>query len=192
MFGLGVFGLLAVQLARLSGARWIAGVDPIAGRRELAGRLGADAVLDPAAADVGSEIKVGAGRGGVDAAIEFSGRYSALHAALRSARLAGTVVAAGFYTGGAGDELRLGEEWHHNRLTLVSSMSGWGAPHREAGWDRPRLRATVLELIASGRLEVDALVTQRIPFAQAAGAYDLIDREPETTLKVLLEYRARG
>ena len=71
-------------------------------------------------------------------------------------------------------------------------MSGWGAPHREAGWDRPRLRATVLELIASGRLEVDALVTHRIPFAQAAGAYDLIDREPETTLKVLLEYRARG
>ena len=51
-------------------------------------------------ADAGREIKVGAGRGGVDAAIEFSGRYSALHVALRSARLAGTVVAAGFYTGG--------------------------------------------------------------------------------------------
>ena len=47
VFGLGVFGLLAVQLARLSGARWIAGVDPIDGRRELAGRLGADVVLDP-------------------------------------------------------------------------------------------------------------------------------------------------
>jgi threonine dehydrogenase-like Zn-dependent dehydrogenase len=149
-------------------------------------------VLDPAAADVGSEIKVAAERGGVDVAIEFSGRYSALHAALRSARLAGTVVAAGFYSGGAGDELRLGEEWHHNRLTLVGSMSGWGAPHREAGWDRPRLRATVLELIASGRLEVDALVTQRIPFVRAAGAYDLIDCEPEAALKVLLEYRARG
>ena len=101
-----------------------------------------------AAADAGREIKLAAGRGGVDTAIEFSGRYSALHDALRSARLAGTVVAAGFYTGGAGDELRLGEEWHHNRLTLVSSMSGWGAPHRDAGWDRPRLRATVLELLA--------------------------------------------
>jgi 2-desacetyl-2-hydroxyethyl bacteriochlorophyllide A dehydrogenase len=192
VFGLGVFGLLTVQLARLSGARWIAGVDPFASRRELAGRLGADAVLDPAAADAGREIKLAAGRGGVDAAIEFSGRYSGLHAALRSARLAGTVVAAGFYTGGAGDDLRLGEEWHHNRLTLVSSMSGWAAPHREAGWDRPRLRATVLELIASRRLEVGALVTQRIPFAEAAGAYDLIDREPETALKVVLEYRARG
>jgi 2-desacetyl-2-hydroxyethyl bacteriochlorophyllide A dehydrogenase len=192
VFGLGAFGLFAVQLARLSGAGWIAGVDPIAGRRELALRLGADVVLDPSAADAGREIKLAAGRGGVDTAIEFSGSCSALHDALRSARLAGTLVAAGFYTGGAGEELRLGEEWHHNRLTLVSSMSGWGASHRDAGWDRPRLRATVLELIASGRLEADGLVTHRMPFAQAADAYDLIDREPEATLKVLLAYRARA
>jgi 2-desacetyl-2-hydroxyethyl bacteriochlorophyllide A dehydrogenase len=190
VFGLGAFGLLAVQLARLSGVGWLAGVDPIAGRRKLALRLGADVVLDPSAADAGRQIKLDAG--GVDTAIEFSGRYSALHDALRSARLAGTVVAAGFYTGGAGDELRLAEEWHHNRLTLVGSMSGWGAPHRDAGWDRPRLRATVLELLAGGRLDVDALVTHRIPFAHAAEAYDLIDREPGTTLKVLLAYRAHA
>jgi threonine dehydrogenase-like Zn-dependent dehydrogenase len=188
VFGLGAFGLLAVQLAGLSGAAWIAGVDPIAGRRKLARELGADAVLDPSAEDVGREIKVAAGRGGVDVAIELSGRYAALHEAMRSVRLAGTVVAAGFYTGGAGDDLRLGEEWHHNRLTLVGSMSGWGAPHREPGWDRRRLRATALDLLASGRLEVGALVTHRIPFAQAAEAYDLIDRDPEATLRVLLEY----
>ncbi len=188
VFGLGAFGLLAVQLARLSGAAWIAGVDPIAARRKLARRLGADAVLDPSAEDAGRKVKVAAGRGGVDVAIELSGRYAALHEAMRSVRLAGTVVAAGFYTGGGGDDLRLGEEWHHNRLTLVGSMSGWGAPHREPGWDRRRLRATALDLLASGRLEVDALVTHRIPFAQAVGAYDLIDRSPETTLRVVLTY----
>jgi threonine dehydrogenase-like Zn-dependent dehydrogenase len=189
VFGLGAFGLLTVQLARLSGAAWIAGVDPIAGRRELARTLGADAVLDPSTEDAGREVKVAAGRGGVDVAVELSGRYAALHEAMRSVRLAGAVVAAGFYTGGAGDDLRLGEEWHHNRLTLVGSMSGWGAPHRDPRWDRRRLRATALDLLASGRLEVGALVTHRIPFAQAAGAYDLIDRSPETTLRVLLTYR---
>jgi threonine dehydrogenase-like Zn-dependent dehydrogenase len=188
VFGLGAFGLLAVQLAGLSGAAWIAGVDPIAGRRKLARELGADAVLNPSAEDAGREIKIAAGRGGVDVAVELSGRYAALHEAMRSVRLAGTVVAAGFYTGGTGDDLRLGEEWHHNRLTLVGSMSGWGAPHREPGWDRRRLRATALDLLASGRLEVGALVTHRIPFAQAAEAYDLIDRDPEATLRVLLEY----
>src|SRR6266545_2854589 len=188
VFGLGAFGLLAVQLARLSGAAWIAGVDPIGARRELAHRLGADAVLDPSDCDAGRAIKVAARRGGVDVAVELSGRYAALNEAMRSVRLAGTVVAAGFYTGGAGDDLRLGEEWHHNRLTLVGSMSGWGAPHRDPGWDRRRLRAAALDLLASGRLEVDALVTHRIPFAEAAAAYDLIDRSPETTLRVVLTY----
>jgi threonine dehydrogenase-like Zn-dependent dehydrogenase len=190
VFGLGAFGLLAVQLARLSSAAWVAAVDPIQSRRDLALRFGADVAIDPSIADAGHEIKRAGRRGGVDVAIEFSGRYAALHAALRSVRLAGTVVAAGFYTGRAGDDLRLGEEWHHNRLTLVSSMSGWGAPHRDSGWDRPRLRATVLELLASGKLDVDGLVTHRVPFEQAAGAYDLIDRSADTTLRVLLEYRA--
>jgi threonine dehydrogenase-like Zn-dependent dehydrogenase len=191
IFGLGAFGLLAVQLARLSGASWIAAVDPIAARRELARGFGADAVLDPSTSDAGREIKFAAA-GGVDVAIELSGSYAALHQAMRSARLAGSVVAAGFYTGAPGDTLRLGEEWHHNRLTLVGSMSGWGAPHREPGWDRRRLRATALDLLACGTLDVDALVTHRVPFANAAEAYELIDRKPEEAIRVLLTYAAHA
>jgi 2-desacetyl-2-hydroxyethyl bacteriochlorophyllide A dehydrogenase len=188
VFGLGTFGLLAVQLAGLSGAGWIAAVDPIAGRRDLARAFGADCTLDPGRCDAAKEIKLAAGGSGVDVAIEFSGRYAALHAAIRSARLAGTVVAAGFYVGSAGSDLRLGEEFHHNRLTLVGSMSGWGAPHREPGWHRRRLRSTALDLLAHGRLDVDALVTHRVPFERAADAYELIDRRPDETLRVVLTY----
>ena len=186
VFGLGTFGLLAVELARLNGAGWIAAVDPIAERRDLASRFGAAHTVDPEDGDAGREVKVAAGEG-VDVAIEFSGRYAALHEAMRSVRLAGRVVAAGFYLGAA-DDLRLGEEWHHNRLTLVGSMSGWGAPHRDTGWDRRRLRATTLELLTDGRLDVDAFVTHRIPFERAAEAYDLIDRRPGEALRVLLTY----
>jgi threonine dehydrogenase-like Zn-dependent dehydrogenase len=188
VFGLGTFGLLAVQLAGLSGAGWIAAVDPIAGRRDLASVFGAHCTLDPGGCDAAKEIKLAAGGSGVDVAIEFSGRYEALHEAIRSVRLAGTVVAAGFYVGSAGSDLRLGEEFHHNRLTLVGSMSGWDAPHRELGWDRRRLRSTALDLLARGRLEVDALVTHRFPFERAADAYELIDRRPDETLRVVLTY----
>jgi len=188
VFGLGTFGLLAVQLARLSGVGWIAAVDPIAGRRDLARAFGADCTLDPGRCDAAKEIKLAAGGSGVDVAIEFSGRYAALHEAIRSAGLAGTVVAAGFYVGSAGSDLRLGEEFHHNRLTLVGSMSGWGAPHREPGWHRRRLRMAALDLLARGRLDVDALVTHRIPFERAAEAYELIDRRPDETLRVVLTY----
>jgi 2-desacetyl-2-hydroxyethyl bacteriochlorophyllide A dehydrogenase len=188
VFGLGTFGLLALQLAGLSGAGWIAAVDPIASRRELARAFGAELTLDPGRCDVGREIKLAAGGTGVDVAIEFSGRYAALHQAMRSTRVAGTVVAAGFYVNGAGTELRLGEEFHHNRLTLVGSMSGWGAPHREPGWHRHRLRTTALDLLARGQLAVDALVTHRVPFARAAEAYALIDQRPDETLRVVLTY----
>jgi 2-desacetyl-2-hydroxyethyl bacteriochlorophyllide A dehydrogenase len=188
IFGLGVLGLLAVQLARLNGAGWVAAVDPLARRRQLADSFGADYALDPESCDVGREIKLAAGRGGPDVAIEFSGRYAALHEALRCVALAGTVVAAGFYIGGAGSDLRLGEEFHHNRLTLVGSMSGWGAPQREPSWDRRRLRAAALDLIVDGRLDVDSFVTHRFPFERAAEGYELIDRRPEETLRVVLTY----
>jgi threonine dehydrogenase-like Zn-dependent dehydrogenase len=187
VFGLGTMGLLAVQLARLSGAGWIAAVDPIAERRDLAAAFGAAYTLDPSNGDSGKAIKLATGGAGVDIAIEFAGRYAALQDAMRSVRMAGTVVGAGFYLGPA-EDLRLGEEWHHNRLTLVGSMSGWGAPHREAGWDRRRLRATALELLADGRLNVDAFVTHRVPFERAADAYELIDRRPGEALRVLLTY----
>jgi 2-desacetyl-2-hydroxyethyl bacteriochlorophyllide A dehydrogenase len=183
VFGLGVFGLLTVQLARRSGAVHVVAVDPVPERRALAARLGADRVLDP----VDAAVQIKTAGAAVDVAIEFSGRYDALHEALRSVRLAGRVVAAGFYAGG-GDALRLGEEFHHNRLTLVSSMQGWGAPSRRTGWDRPRLRATALSLLAEEGVSVDRLVTHRHPFGMAPEAYRLIGERPAEVLRMLLAY----
>lgn len=188
VFGLGVFGLLAVQLARLDGASHVVALDPVAARRRLAWQYGADITFDPTAADPGLAIKSANARRGVDVAIEFSGRYGALQQALRSVRLAGTVVAAGFYVGEAGSELRLGEEWLHNRLTMVASMQGWGAPSRDAGWNRQRLRDTALDLVASGRLQTDELITERLPFSRAPEAYALIDGDPAGNLRIVLTY----
>ncbi len=190
IFGLGVIGLLAVQLARLNGAGWIDAVDLVPRRRQLALAYGADRVLDPAACDVGLEIKQASPHRGADVAIEVSGHYAALHEAIRSVRKAGTVVAAGFYQGG-GTALRLGEEWHHNRITMVSSMAVWDCPHRDYPlWDRRRVNEVVCELLASGRLATDGLITHRIPFEQAAEAYQLIDSQPEEVIKVVLTYRS--
>jgi 2-desacetyl-2-hydroxyethyl bacteriochlorophyllide A dehydrogenase len=170
VFGLGALGLLAVQLARLDGATMVVGVDPIASRRELALAYGADLALDPDECDPGLELKSG-GRA-VDVAIELSGRYDALQQAMRSVRVAGLVVAAGFYVGN-GSALRLGEEWLHNRLTMVASMQGWGVPPR--GWDRQRLRHTALELLATGRLRADELLTHTFRFDDAPSAYASLD-----------------
>lgn len=187
IFGLGCIGLLALQLARLDGATRVVAVDPLPRRRAMAESLGADQVLDPNAVDVALEIK----RTSIpDIAIDVSGHYPALNEAIRSVGMGGTIVAAGYYQGG-GTALHLGEEWHHNRVTMVSSMGVWGASHRDHPlWDRARVHRTAAHLLASGQLRTDDFITHRIPFAQAAEAYDLIDHHPEETVKVVLAYGA--
>lgn len=186
VFGLGVLGLLAVQLARINGAEWIAAVDPIASRRRLAEAFGANKTFDPIKTDIGLALK--SDFQGADVAIEFSGSYEALHQAIRSVRMAGLVVAAGFYQGG-GTALKLGEEWLHNRVSMVASMRGWGNPHRHYPmWDRPRLRETSIALIGAGELKVKELLTHKVRFEHAQDAYELIDASDGEVLKVALEY----
>ncbi|HLH71713.1 MAG TPA: zinc-binding dehydrogenase, partial [Chloroflexota bacterium] len=57
VFGLGAIGLMAVQLARVAGAAFVAAVDPIDGRCAVAERTGADLVLDPTKTDAGLAIR---------------------------------------------------------------------------------------------------------------------------------------
>ena len=188
VFGLGTIGLLTIQLARLDGAAWVDAVDPLPARRALAKVLGADRTLDPNACDVGVEIKAGSPTRGADVAIEVSGHYPGLHEAIRSVRVAGTVVAAGYYQG-EGTALRLGEEWHHNRVTMISSMGVWGCPHRDhPSWDRGRVHEMATNLLAAGRLRADGFITHRISFTRASEAYELIDQHPEQVIKVALTY----
>ena len=189
VFGMGTIGLIAIQLARLNGAMHITAVDPIAKRRSMAAKLGADLVIDPAERDPGEALKLrDEGPRGADVVIEASGHYAGLQAAIRTAHVGGTVVTLGYYQGG-GAPLALGEEWHHNRLNLVSSMGVWNCPSRCAPmWDRPRATRTSLELLAREMVQVTDLVTQRFPYSQAPRAYQFIDEHPEDTIKVVLEY----
>ncbi len=188
VFGMGVIGLLAVQLAKLNGAAWVAAVDPLMSRRELALGFAADAAYDPTNEDVAYAIKANTPYHGADTAIEFSGNYRALNDAIRVVKMGGTVISGGFYRGG-GTPLTLGAEWHHNRVNLLSSMGVWGCPHRDhPTWDRGRIHQTAINVLATDQLETEELVTHRIPFENAADAYQLIESRPEDTTKVILTY----
>jgi threonine dehydrogenase-like Zn-dependent dehydrogenase len=75
--GLGPAGLVAVQLARAHGAAAVVGIDPIEGRRALAGRLGAgetvaaDASAWPASRKDGRALDVAIDCTGLANAVEF-------------------------------------------------------------------------------------------------------------------------
>jgi 2-desacetyl-2-hydroxyethyl bacteriochlorophyllide A dehydrogenase len=187
VFGQGVLGLIATQLAVGSGAQVVA-VDGIAARQEQATAFGAAHVLDPVADDVGERIKELTGGHGADVCIEISGSYRALHEAVRGCAVGGRVVAAGFYQGD-GLGLRLGEEFHHNRVQIVSSQISSAPLALAQRWSPERMHRTVIELIAAGRLDVLPLVSHVVPAALAADAYTLLDDDPASALQVVLDFR---
>jgi 2-desacetyl-2-hydroxyethyl bacteriochlorophyllide A dehydrogenase len=187
VFGQGVLGLLATQLTVASGAEVVA-VDGIEARRKQAAAFGAAHVLDPAADDVGEQIKELTGGRGADVCIEISGSYRALHEAVRGCAVGGRVVAAGFYQGD-GLGLRLGEEFHHNRVQIVSSQISSAPVGLAQRWSPERLHRTVIELVAAGRLDVLPLVSHVVPAPMAADAYALLDTDAAAALQVVLDFR---
>ena len=178
--GLGAIGLLAIQMCRLEGIQNVFAVDPDPHRRELAARFGATDVLDPRDDEpVGLQVRDRNDGRGVDVAIDVSGSDRGLQGALAAAGLGATVVAAGFYQGGAAN-LRLGEEFHHNRLSLIASIGGWGAPHRHAPlWDRRRVLDVAARLLFTDRVSVEGLLDRPFPFDEAPEAYAWLDEHPQ-------------
>lgn len=189
IFGLGAIGMLAVQMARMNGASQVIALDVLPGRIELARQLGATEVVNPAACDAGRTIKELTRGKGVDVAIEISGAYPALQHAIRGVHKEGLVVTASYY-GDAVNRIDLSREWHHNRVTIRSSMPVWGCSHRcQPMWDLLRLERTAVDMLAEGKLQVDKMIGARIPFKEAARAYEIIDTNPNEKIKILLMYQ---
>jgi len=188
VFGQGVIGLLATRLATLSGAEVVA-VDAFESRLAVAREFGAAQIVPSEHPDgAGAAIRDLNGDG-VDAAIEISGSYRALHEATRCVVADGTVVASGFYQGGA-EHLRLGEEFHLNRVRIVASqISGTPVPLGPR-WDQRRLVSVVMDAVADGRVDVGRLVTDVVDAANVGRAFEKLDLGDPETLQVVLHFDA--
>lgn len=184
VFGLGVPGQIVAQAARASGATVIA-IDPDAVRRQIALRLGAHEAIGPEGA--AEAIKARTNGRGADACIEVSGAVPALAEALRSVAYSARVVALGFFQGEVGG-LRLGEEFHHNRVQLICSQIGGVAPEASYRWSKPRLWRTAIELQHAGTLNLIPLITHSTPFGQAPELFARLDHGEPGLLQAVLEF----
>ncbi|MFF4616533.1 zinc-dependent alcohol dehydrogenase [Nonomuraea jabiensis] len=184
IFGQGVIGLLGTRLAVLSGARVVA-ADAIPDRLELARRFGAAEVFDVRSGSVAEFMRKRIE--GADTVIELSGTHQGLHEAIRTVRKGGRVVAAGFYQGD-GVGLRLGEEFHHNQVQLVSSQIGGVASWLAHRWDVERLQRTFMALVHEGQIEVGDLISHVVPVERAAEAFDLIDKHQSEVLQLVFTF----
>ncbi len=187
VFGQGVIGVLATRLATLNGAA-VTAVDAKPGRLDLARGFGAVTVLDARSPDgVAETVRAGTDGAGADTAIELSGSYAALQEAVRTVRPEGRVVAAGFYQGDAVG-LRLGEEFHHNRVEIVASQIG-GAPRGRTGqWDHDRLLRVFMTLVAERRVDVAPLISHVLEVGRVGEAFRLLDRQSDDALQVILRF----
>src|SRR5215213_9791462 len=185
VFGQGVPGLIEGQLARLNGGTVIA-VDGIAKRLELAKSLGAAHIVDFTKGSPAEEIKALTENRGADVCIEISGSYRALHEAIRSTAYNSKVVSSGFYQGeGAG--LSLGEEFHHNRVNVVSSQIFGVSLALDHRWTVGRLERTVMGLAAEQKFGLKQLVTHVFALEEADEAFRLLDENPAEVVQVVLE-----
>jgi threonine dehydrogenase-like Zn-dependent dehydrogenase len=109
----------------------------------------------------------GHGDHGADVVFQCRGKPEALHAALRAVRPQGSVIDLAFYTAGA-DAVRLGEEFHHNGLSLRCAQIGRVPRGLAHTWDRSRLSAETTRLLTLHAGEIrEHLISDVVPFDDA-------------------------
>lgn len=184
VLGQGTVGLLVAQLLKRAGAGRVLTVDPIAGRRDVAQRIGVDAAWAPGD-DLAERVRALTAGRGADVAIDASGSGAALQAAINLVADEGTVVVVSWY-GTKAVSLYLGGHFHRGRVRLRSSQVGRLDPALAPRWDHARRLALAADLLPTLRLT--ELVSHRIPFAEGASAYRLLDEHPDETVQVVLTY----
>lgn len=145
--GAGPIGVIVAQVARAFGAAEVIVTDIDAARREFALRHGASRVLDPRV-DALDALQV-------DAFIDATGAASAVQSGIRAVRPAGRVILVGL----GNDDLELPVSYIQDREIWISGVFRYVNT-----WP------LAIELVASGRIDLDVLVTARFGLAEAEQA----------------------
>ena len=180
VFGQGVVGLLTTALLARLPLSTLVTLDRHQLRRERSLELGAHRCLDPTA---GGELD--AMQGSFDLTYELSGSPAALDQAIAVTGFHGRVVIGSWY-GDRRVDLDLGGTFHRSRMQLVSSQVSTIDPGSAGRWTSERRRDVAWRTLAE--IGPSRLVTHRFPFSEAAAAYEVVDRHPDETVQVLLEY----
>ena len=180
VIGCGTIGLGAIVAAKARGAHTVIASEPSPKRRELAQKMGADVVVDPTADDpieiwnrmvADGHNEASAGGGGILIAYECSGRKGMLDMLLRNlpydSRI--QVLAAPF-----ADETIIPVIGQLRRIAI-----NFGHGPTERGYE------IVLERLARGEIDADAIITGRVDLGGVAGAFDAL-RAPDDHVKIMV------
>jgi len=162
IMGSGPIGLFHLQLSLLAGARTVIVSDPSAPRRAVASAFGAHISIDPTVEDLPSVVSEVTAGLGVDSIIICIGVPTLVNDALHMARQRGRInIFAGLAAKGWAEiEANL---IHYKELEVTGSANSRRADYQ-----------TALQLIESGRIKVEPMVTDRFPLQSAHEALDKV------------------
>jgi hypothetical protein len=169
--GGGPIGLLLAMTARAFGAAPVALSDIVEARRKMALELGADVALDPVAKNLMEQVKQLTGDG-FEVIFEASGARPALRQAFDLVRPGGTIVQIG--TLGT-EDVPLPENQLMVRAIQFIGSFRYGNVFDEA-----------IRLVASGRLNLQPLISRVFPLAEASQAFFLASDKAQA-LKVQIQ-----
>ena len=194
--GLGLIGLLTVQMLRAQGCR-VLGIDFDPKRLEMAQTFGAEIVNPGAGENVISKAEVFSRGAGVDAVIITAATPSnePISQAAKMCRKRGRIILVGV----VGLELSRAD-FYEKELTFQVSCSygpgrydsnyedkGQDYPAGYVRWTEQRNFEAVLDLMASGALQLGPLISHRFDLSEGKKAMELLTSD-ESTLGILLQY----
>lgn len=176
IFAQGPIGLCATAGARLMGATTIITVDGNDHRLNVSKKMGADVTLNFKNCDIVEEVMKLTGGRGVDASIEALGTQMTFESALRVLKPGGTLSSLGVYSSDL-------------KIPLGAFAAGLG-DHKiltalcPGGKERMR---RLMNVVQSGRVDLEALVTHHYKLDDIVNAYDLFSHQREGVLKVAIK-----
>lgn len=195
VIGLGLLGLITVQLLAASGCRVI-GSDPDTSRCDLAGTLGAEITVETGLEEAAVAFTQGRG---VDAVIITAATPSngPIESAAEACRPKGKVVVVGmvgmdvprdaFYRKEL--DLRLSMSYGPGRYDPSYEESGHDYPYAYVRWTEQRNIEAFLALVAKGEVTPASLTTHRFGIDDALRAYDLLEgKARERYLGIIIDY----
>jgi predicted dehydrogenase/threonine dehydrogenase-like Zn-dependent dehydrogenase len=197
--GVGLIGLLTVQMLRAHGCRVLA-IDYDQAKLELAKQFGAD-ICNPGNGEDPVAAGMAFSRGkGADAVIITASTKSndPVTQAARMSRKRGRIILVGV----TGLELSRAD-FYEKELTFQVSCSygpgrydanyedkGQDYPYAFVRWTEQRNFEAILDMMASGQLDVSPLISHRFKFEDAPAAYDLLTSD-KSALGILLQYESQ-
>ena len=172
VLGLGVGGMLHVQLAKAAGAKVI-GVARSEWKRGLAKKLGADIVLPSDATTVGAVKEATDGRG-ADIVIECTGKLPVLSEGIAMARPGAQILLFGITS--AKEGALPFYDLYFKELTVQNGRAAVGKDFEPS-----------IALAASGKVQLDPLITHRLPITEAVESMKMLENDVDGRMKIILE-----